>query len=98
MPFINALYLFSWIFGRKGEVIPIVLVVSDLAKEQQHYYFTFITHAAHNQKYRGELFGFVQTTGKHFGHPIHRDLSQITIFQISVKLFIGLIFIVYLSI
>ena len=98
MPFINALELCSWIFGTKGEVLPVAVVVSTLAKEKQHYHFTFITQATHNQKYRGELFGFVQTTGKHFGHPIHRDLSQITIFQISVKLFIGLIFIVYLSI
>jgi hypothetical protein len=50
MPFINALELCSWIFGTKGEVLPVVVVVSALAKEQQHYHFTFITHAAHNIK------------------------------------------------
>jgi hypothetical protein len=62
MPFINALELCSWIFGTKGEVLPVAVVVSTLAKEKQHYHFTFITQAAHNQKYRGELLGFVQTT------------------------------------
>lgn len=34
-------------FGTKGDVLPVAAVVSALAKEQQHYLFTFITHAAH---------------------------------------------------
>lgn len=38
-------------FGTKGDVLPVAAVVSALAKEQQHYLFTFITHAAHEQMF-----------------------------------------------
>jgi hypothetical protein len=48
MPFINDLELCLWIFVTKGEILFVVVVVSALAKEQQHYHFTFIIHAAHS--------------------------------------------------